>query len=58
MKYYLYVLDLDKRIECEKEILQLNNNDHVFKDGIMYEVENKFIDYNENLIDINVHIDE
>jgi len=58
MKYYLYVLDLDKRIECEKEIHQLNNNDHVFKDGIMYEVENKFIDYNENLIDINVHIDE
>ena len=58
MKYYLYVLDTDKRIECGKEIFQLNNLDHIFKNGVMYEVEGKLIDYDEKFIDVNVHVDE
>jgi hypothetical protein len=57
MKYYLYIVDTGKKIECSKEILQLNKFDHVYNSGVMYEVENKYIDYDEKLIDINVHID-
>ena len=58
MKYYIYVEDGEKRIECGSEILQLNNKDHIFLKGIMYEVEGKFIDYDTKIIDVNVRIDD
>ena len=55
MEYFLYVLDTDKRIECDMQVLYLSKDDRVYLKNNMYVVVSKYIDYVDGFVDINVY---